>query len=81
MARASLRDDVHAVHAALTALVLSTTDDSLPPGERVAAWEAADERVVQRAHTTLREITAEDDVDLARLSVGLRVVRTMLSTP
>ncbi len=81
MARASLRDDVHAVHAALTALVLSATDDSLPPGERVAAWEASDERVVQRAHTTLREITAEDDVDLARLSVGLRVVRTMLPTP
>ena len=67
--------------SALTALVLSSTDGSLPPGERVAAWEAADERVVQRAHTTLREITAEDDVDLARLSVGLRVVRTMLSTP
>ena len=36
--------------------------------------------VVKRAHATLREITAEDDADLARLSVGLRVVRTMLTT-
>ncbi len=80
MARASLRDDMHAVHAALTALVLDSTDDALPPDKRVAAWEAGDERVVQRAHATLREITAEDEADLARLSVGLRVVRTMLPT-
>jgi len=80
MARASLRDDMHAVHAALTALVLSSTDPSLPPKERVAAWEAADGRVVRRAHATLKEITREDDADLARLSVGLRVVRSMLST-
>jgi len=81
MARASLRDDMHAVHAAVTALVLSSTDPDLPPEERVASWEAADERVVERAHATLREITAEDEADLARLSVGLRVVRTMLPTP
>ncbi len=81
MARASLRDDLHAVEAALTGLVIATTDASLPPAERVASWEAADERVVSRAHATLSEITADDEVDLARLSVGLRVVRTMLPTP
>ncbi|MEJ7628708.1 MAG: NAD-glutamate dehydrogenase [Nocardioidaceae bacterium] len=81
MARASLRDDMHAVHASLTALVLSSTDAALPPQERVAAWEDADSRVVSRAHATLREITAEDEAELARLSVGLRVVRTMLPTP
>jgi glutamate dehydrogenase len=65
----------------LTAQVMAATDSGLSPGERVAAWEAADERVVNRARATLREITGEEGADLARLSVGLRVVRTMLSTP
>jgi len=81
MARASLRDDAHAVLAALTAQVMATTDAELPSVERVAAWEAADERVISRARATLGEITAEDGADLARLSVGVRVVRTMLPTP
>jgi len=81
MARASLRDDLHAVHAELTGLVIETTDATLPAPERVASWEADDERVVTRAHATLREITADEEPDLARLSVGLRVVRTMLPTP
>jgi glutamate dehydrogenase len=81
MARASLRDDTQAVHGALTAIVLASTDPALPPDKRVAAWESSESRLVRRAHATLREITAEDDPDLARLSVGLRVVRTMLPTP
>ena len=81
MARASLRDDMHALHAALTALVLATTDSELAPERRVADWKASDSLVVSRAETTLEEITAEEEVDLARLSVGLRVVRTMLPTP
>ncbi len=81
MARASLRDDLHAVQAALTGLVIESTDGALGAPERVAAWEAADERVIGRANATLGEITADDEPDLARLSVGLRVVRTMLPTP
>ncbi|MGI8578700.1 MAG: NAD-glutamate dehydrogenase [Nocardioidaceae bacterium] len=81
MARASLRDDFHAVHASLTAQVLAATDPEASAEERVAAWEAADEIVVSRATSTLREIMSGGDTDLARLSVGLGVVRTMLETP
>jgi glutamate dehydrogenase len=80
MARATLRDDTHAVQVALTAQVMAATDEELSPEERVATWELEDARVIDRAHATLREITGEDDADLARLSVGLRVVRTLLST-
>jgi glutamate dehydrogenase len=64
MARAALRDDLHAVHAQLTAAELAGN----PPAEK--------ER--DQAVRTLREICAEDDSDLARLSVALRVVRTLL---
>ncbi|HET7734690.1 MAG TPA: NAD-glutamate dehydrogenase [Nocardioidaceae bacterium] len=81
MARAALREDLHAVHGQLTAQVLSETDSSQPVPARIADWEEGDEVVVSRAVTTLDEICADERADLARLSVGLRVVRTLLQTP
>jgi glutamate dehydrogenase len=38
----------------------------------------ADRVVVARTRETLREIVDSDSFDLARLSVGLRVVRSLL---
>ena len=64
MARAALRDDLHAVHAQLTAAQLAGN----PPPEKDA----------EQAVKTLQEICSDDDSDLARLSVALRVVRTLL---
>ena len=81
MARAALRDDLHALHAQLTAQVLAETDTDQPAPARIADWERDDEVVVTRAVSTLDEICTDDKADLARLSVGLRVVRTMLATP
>jgi glutamate dehydrogenase len=81
MARAALRDDLHSVHAQLTAQVLAETSSDQPVPVRVADWEEDDAVVVSRAVGTLDEICADDHSDLARLSVGLRVVRTLLSTP
>jgi glutamate dehydrogenase len=79
MARAALRDDLHSVHAELTAEVLRTTDAGDPAEERIAAWEQANQVVVPRAAETLVEICTDEQADLARLSVGLRVVRNLLS--
>ena len=81
MARAALRDDLHTVHAQLTAQVLGATAGGQPAPVRIADWEEEDEVVVSRAVGTLDEICADDSAELARLSVGLRVVRTMLATP
>jgi glutamate dehydrogenase len=81
MARAALRDDLHAVHAQLTAQVLAKTPADQPVPVRVADWEEDDAVVVSRAVGTLDEICSDDHADLARLSVGLRVVRTLLSPP
>jgi glutamate dehydrogenase len=64
MARAALRDDLHAVHAQLTAQELA----GKPPPEKDIA----------QAVKTLREICSDENTDLARLSVALRVVRTLL---
>ena len=64
MARAALRDDLHAVHAQLTAQELA----GKPPPEKDIA----------QAVKTLQEICSDENTDLARLSVALRVVRTLL---
>ncbi|MGH3413241.1 MAG: NAD-glutamate dehydrogenase [Marmoricola sp.] len=64
MARASLRDDLHAVHAQLTAQELAGTG---------LESELEDGAVEQ-----LDEICVDDGADLARLSVALRVVRSLL---
>ncbi|MFC7362644.1 NAD-glutamate dehydrogenase [Nocardioides astragali] len=79
MARAAVRDDLFSVHQQLTAQVLVSTsaDDSAPA--RVAEWENSDEELVGRSAVTLEEICREETAELARLSVGLRVVRGLLS--
>ena len=80
MARAALRDDLHAVHVQLTAQVLATTSADDSATARIAAWEDADDILVPRAAATLDEICADDQADLARLSVGLRIVRGLLAS-
>ena len=57
---------------------LSVTPNDAEPEERVAAWADRDQALVSRARSTLGEIVEGDVADLARLSVGLRVVRRLL---
>jgi glutamate dehydrogenase len=78
MARAALRDDLYAVHAQLTEQVIHETDAELSPADRMSRWEEEHGRTVARVVATLREILS-DETDLARLSVGLRVVRSLLT--
>ncbi len=79
MARAALRDDLNAVHAQLTAQILRTTSPEESAPARIGAWEDQDSVIVPRAAGTLEEICADESADLARLSVGLRVVRGLLA--
>jgi len=81
MARASLRDELLSVHTHLTAEVLAETSPEESVPARVADWEAQEETTVTRAVSTLEEICTDEHADLARLSVGLRVVRALLTTP
>ena len=80
MARAALRDDVYAVHTQLTAQVLRTTPADEPAPARIATWEEGDSLVAARSAATLEEICADETADLARMSVGLRVIRGLLSS-
>jgi glutamate dehydrogenase len=78
MARAALRDDLHTVHAQLTGQVLASTDPDTDADTRVAAWEATEGDAIARAASTFEEICGDETADLARMSVALRVVRSLL---
>ena len=78
MARAALRDDLHAVHAQLTAEVLNTNGAATRSARDVVlGWEKSN-AAVHESVKTLRSVTS-GRADLARMSVGLRVVRRLLS--
>ncbi|GAB4011755.1 NAD-glutamate dehydrogenase [Nocardioides ultimimeridianus] len=81
MARAALRDDLHAVHAELTAQLLADADSPADTDsvELVAAWESRHAADLERAATLLGDVCSDEDADLARVSVGLRAVRSLLS--
>jgi glutamate dehydrogenase len=78
MARAALRDDLYAAHASITEAVVSTTPDHGDPAQRVSEWVRRDPDTVARARRLLTDVLEEEVVDLSRLSVGLRAVRTLL---
>lgn len=78
MARASIREDLFAAHAALTADVLAVGNGDATPEERFKAWEEKNAAIIGRARTTLDEIQGSDDFDLANLSVAMRTMRSLL---
>jgi glutamate dehydrogenase len=81
MVRAALRDELHATHAALTAQVLDATPEGGEPEARVTHWEEQTGVILVRARSRLHEILDSETWDLARLSVALRVVRTLVNAP
>jgi glutamate dehydrogenase len=81
MARATLRDDLHTVHAQLTAQVLAGAPDGSGVDDVVADWVRAEEAALVRAEEVFAEICSDDDADLARMSVALRVLRSLLESP
>jgi glutamate dehydrogenase len=77
MARAALRDDLYAAHAAITESVVAMTDAG-EPHKRVQEWVGQNPEMVARARRLLTDVLADEVGDLNRLSVGLRAVRTLL---
>ncbi|MFH8222923.1 NAD-glutamate dehydrogenase [Streptomyces sp. NPDC018057] len=80
MARAAIREDLYAAHAALTADVLAVGDAAATPEQRFEVWEEKNAPILSRARTTLEEIRGSDAFDLANLSVAMRTMRTLLRT-
>jgi glutamate dehydrogenase len=79
LARSAARHDVYAVLSAITSAVLRETDDDLDADERIDAWIELHIERVERARSTVRAALDRDVVDLATLSVALRVLRGLPS--
>jgi glutamate dehydrogenase len=79
MARAALRDDLYAAHAALTGDVL-VVSGSGSPEERLAVWTECNASAVARARQTLTEIWESERFNVATLSVALRAIRTLVTS-
>ncbi|HJQ42005.1 MAG TPA: NAD-glutamate dehydrogenase, partial [Jatrophihabitantaceae bacterium] len=77
LARAAVRHDVYAALSAITSAVLRSTDDSQSGEERMAAWIAGNAERVERARSTVQAALERDVIDLATLSVALRVMRSL----
>ncbi|HET6210185.1 MAG TPA: NAD-glutamate dehydrogenase domain-containing protein, partial [Jatrophihabitans sp.] len=77
LARAATRHDVYAALAAITTAVLNNTDPSLLATERMTAWAEQNPERIERARSTFAEALSRDPVDLATLSVALRVMRSL----
>jgi glutamate dehydrogenase len=75
MARAALRDDLHAVQADLAAEAMAVSTDGSTK-HRISVWEKATPGVAESIKT-LRSI-CDGKPDLAKASVGLRVARGLL---
>ncbi|MEV6959601.1 NAD-glutamate dehydrogenase [Streptomyces sp. NPDC051207] len=80
MARAAIREDLFAAHAALTGDVLAVGNGSSTPEQRFQQWEQKNAAILSRARTTLEEIRGSESFDLANLSVAMRTMRTLLRT-
>jgi glutamate dehydrogenase len=80
MARSTLRDDLYAAHAALARDVLEVTGPGTAE-ERLAQWAERNEQDVQRTGQMLTEIWETERSTLATLSVAVRAVRSLVSSP
>ena len=79
LARAAMRHDVYAALSAITTAVLRGTDDTMSADERAATWTQRNSERVERARTTVRAALDRETIDLATLSVALRVMRGLPS--
>ncbi len=82
LARAAARHDVYEALSAITTAVLRATPDAAENGSadaeaRIDAWVKQNEARVERARETVGEALDRDVVDLATLSVALRVLRSV----
>ncbi|WP_033219960.1 NAD-glutamate dehydrogenase [Kitasatospora phosalacinea] len=78
MARAAIREDLFAAHAALTADVLAAGPAGSSPEERYSAWAELNSTLLSRARATLDDIRGSGNYELSSLSVAMRVIRTLL---
>ncbi len=77
LARATLREDLFAVHARLTANVIDTTEIG-SADDRLDAWWQRATPAAGDTVAALDELAASSAADLASMSVATRVLRSLV---
>ncbi|OYN75522.1 NAD-glutamate dehydrogenase [Mycolicibacterium sphagni] len=80
LARLAIRDDIYGSLRALCFDVLAVGEPNETGEQKIAEWEHTNGSRVERARRTLSEIYADDERDLATLSVAARQIRSMTRT-
>ena len=80
LARLALRDDIYGSLRALCLDVMAVGEPYETGEQKIAEWEATNGSRVARARRTLQEIYADEERDLATLSVAARQIRAMTRT-
>ncbi|MEJ1115788.1 NAD-glutamate dehydrogenase [Paenarthrobacter sp. CCNWLY172] len=83
LARAALRDDMYLVLADMTKAVVRHTPRSrvaADPVERIVDWEHGNIEQLARVQETIREAIKPGPVDIAALSVAVKLLRAMVRT-
>jgi glutamate dehydrogenase len=81
LARSALRDDIYNQQAALAAEVLTDIPDDKPVDERIEEWFEANKGPAERTLQVLTDINSSGTFDLSTLSVALREIRNLITTP
>ena len=76
-----MRDELFALHAALTADVLDVAGLRGDAGERIDAWEVHGAERVERFRAMMADIATVAEPDLAMLSVVVREMRGLIMSP
>jgi glutamate dehydrogenase len=83
LARAALRDDLYLVLAGMTKAVVRNTPRPAAPGtdpvERIVAWERENIEQFGRIQETIKEAIKPGPVDIAALSVAVKLLRALVS--
>ncbi|HJV97847.1 MAG TPA: NAD-glutamate dehydrogenase [Arthrobacter sp.] len=82
LARAALRDDVYSAVADMTVSVMQSGPTPGAGGpdavERIVAWERGHQEQLARIKDTFAEVTGPGQVDIASISVALKLLRTLV---
>jgi glutamate dehydrogenase len=81
LARSALRDDIYNQQAALAAEVLTDIPVDKPVDERIEEWFEANKGPAERTLQVLSDINSSGTFDLSTLSVALREIRNLITTP
>jgi glutamate dehydrogenase len=80
LARLAVRDDIYSSLRLLTLDVLAIGEPEETGEQKIAEWQHTNASRLDRARRTLKAIYADDERDLATLSVAARQIRNMTRT-